>query len=124
MKLVLKHINSIPVVSSHYTRTKSPSRKYFDPSLNVNKLWVLYCQWLTENYSEEPVSRTFYRHVFCSEFNLGFVPPLADHCNFCDRTDHEMKVLYSIRDADTFKSLQAEKEVYLRRAKYAQNSLP
>jgi len=124
VNMVVQHINSIPAVSSHYTRAKSPHRKYLDPSLNVNKLWVLYCQWLIENYNdEEPVSRSFYRYVFCSKFNLGFVPPLADTCNFCDRAEHEIKALDPVSDADTLKRLCTEKELHVRCAKYAQNKL-
>lgn len=84
VNMVVQHINNIPAVSSHYTRAKSPHREYLDPSLDVKKLWVLYCQCLLENYSnEEPVSRSSYPHVFCSKFNLGFAPPLADTCSFC-----------------------------------------
>lgn len=124
VNMVVQHINSMPAVSSHYTRAKSPHRKYLDQSLNVNKLWVLYCQWLTENYNdEEPVSKSFYRSVFCSKFNLGFAPPLADTCNFCDRAEHKIKALDPVSDADTLKSLCTEKELHVRRAKYAQNKL-
>lgn len=70
-KLVLQHINCIPAVSSYYTCAKSPHRKYLDTGLNVNKLWVLYCQWLTEYCGDEqPVSRAYYRQVFCNEFKM------------------------------------------------------
>lgn len=38
VELVVKHISSIPVVSSHYTRAKSPHRQYL---INVSRKFVL-----------------------------------------------------------------------------------
>lgn len=39
LELVEQHVRSIPSVSSHYTRAKSPHGRYLDSSLSVPKLF-------------------------------------------------------------------------------------
>lgn len=79
---VLDHIASMPKVSSHYSKAKSPHRKYLPPGLNINTMYTLYLDWLKDNNSVvEPVNSHFYRNIFNIEFNVGFKPPCSDTCN-------------------------------------------
>ena len=85
VNVVREHINQLPAVGSHYTRAKSPHRKYLTPDLNVRKLYVLYQDYVHENYPDiKAVTESKYRAVFKEEFNIGFAPNKADTCNTCD----------------------------------------
>ena len=71
---VREHIKSIPTVSSHY------NRRYLDSSLNVNKLYGMYCQWMATDHPDESlVKESYYRHVFNTEFNLFFQPTKTEN---------------------------------------------
>ncbi|XP_068226262.1 uncharacterized protein [Palaemon carinicauda] len=75
VKLIEEHMGSIPIVSSHYTRAKSPNRKYLGSELNMTKLYKLYRTWMTENYAnEEKVKLSYYRKIVRTKFNIGFAP--------------------------------------------------
>ncbi|GBM54193.1 hypothetical protein AVEN_11259-1 [Araneus ventricosus] len=87
-KTKVKEHMSLPTVPSHYSRAKSPHRKYLPVGLNIKLLFSMYLEWLRENHpGAEPVTMYYYRDVFNSEFNIGFEPPGSDTCNFCDKTD-------------------------------------
>uniref|UniRef100_A0A6P7F869 Uncharacterized protein LOC114325933 n=1 Tax=Diabrotica virgifera virgifera TaxID=50390 RepID=A0A6P7F869_DIAVI len=118
---VMLHVNSLPKCSSHYSRAKSPYRKYLSTDLNINKLYDLYCEWMTENHPLiDPVSSRFYRDTFNKKFNIGFNPPKSDTCNFCDKTD-----IMELSNCDDLQrnQLQVAKELHLRRAKAVQKIL-
>jgi len=83
LAFVREHIKSLPVVASHYMRTKSPSQKYLGQDLNQTKLYNLYVDYITEK-GEEPITETFYKKGFTSEFNIGFAPAKTDLCNTCE----------------------------------------
>ena len=73
------------MVASHYTRAKSPHRKYLTQELSILKLHVLYQDYMSENHPEiTPVSQQKYRQIFNEEFNIGFAPNKSDTCNTCD----------------------------------------
>ena len=85
VEVAKEHIEKLPTVSSHYTRAKSPNRKYLTQDLNIKKLYTLYQDYATENYPDlEPVSESKYRKIFNEEYNIGFAPPKTDTCNTCD----------------------------------------
>ena len=64
--LVKQHIESLATVSSHYSRTKSPFRKYLPPGSSVKGAFHAYVEWLKEkNSNEVPVKEDYYRRVFC-----------------------------------------------------------
>ena len=49
LQRVHDHIRLIPVQSSHYTRAKSPNRKYImDDTCSIKKLYRKYIDWMTE----------------------------------------------------------------------------
>lgn len=81
---VLAHIKSVPTVSSHYTRAKSPNMRYLSGNLNIRKMFRLYLTWMEQNYpGEKKVKLSFYRKKFRG-LRLGFSPPMTDTCSRCD----------------------------------------
>lgn len=130
VRRVLEHIRSIPAVASHYTRAKSPHRRYLDSSLSVAKMFRLYLQWMLENYKdEETVKESFYRHIFVTKCNLSFKPPKTDTCNVCDEadakiagaTDDEVKARLT-RERDEHKSVAKEGQNLMRHYADSANS--
>ena len=84
---IRSHINSFPRVESHYCR-KNSSKEYLEANLNLTKMYDEYvkqCQSL--NFL--PASEAMYRHIFNTEFNIGFHKPLKDQCDFC--VDYSLK---------------------------------
>ena len=65
-KMLLKqHIESLATVSSHYSRAKSPFRKYMPPGSSIKGAYNAYKEWLDENNpEEEPVTEVYYRQIF------------------------------------------------------------
>jgi hypothetical protein len=79
---VRAHINSFPVVESHYCRAES-SKLYLDPQLSVAEMHRLFLEsdWYDES---NPIPLHKYREVFANEFNLGFHHPKKDRCDSCE----------------------------------------
>lgn len=89
---VKSHIQSFPVVPSHYCREKT-NRKYLDSSLNITQMYRLYGEFC-DNHGEQKVSASMYRKIFNENFNLGFHNPKKDQCRVCnyyDNADNELK---------------------------------
>ncbi|KAI4469687.1 dna-directed rna polymerases i ii and iii subunit rpabc2 [Holotrichia oblita] len=78
---VKQHIESFPVMESHYVR-KSTQRKYLDCKLNITKMHSLYLE-LCEKDKSKPVSILTYRRIFCNNYNLSFFVPRKDQCQLC-----------------------------------------
>lgn len=79
---VKKHIESFPVVESHYTR-KSSKRLYLDPNLNIKKMFDLFMEECKEQQLPG-VSLITYRRIFCTQYNLSFFKPKKDQCLICN----------------------------------------
>lgn len=89
-EIVRKHIKSFPLVESHYCR-KSTKRLYFHQGLNQIKLYELYKKMMKENYpSKVPVKESFYKKIFCTEFNISFHSPKKDACKYCEENKNGM----------------------------------
>lgn len=71
VKEVKAHIESFPVVDSHYCRASS-GKKYLESALNIPKMYSLYKQT-----TQAPVSEWIYRNIF-NEFNISFFKPKKD----------------------------------------------
>ena len=71
------HINSYPVVESHYQR-KSSKRKYLECGLSVPRMVEMF-----KVLHGDIISESRYRTVFSKEFNLGFHRPKKDECQTC-----------------------------------------
>lgn len=78
---VIAFIKKINVIESHYCRSKSSSRVYISSELNIKKLWQIYnSEALTDSLT---VKESYFLHIFCTEFNIGFGTPSTDACSTC-----------------------------------------
>ena len=73
VEVVKKHIESFPVMESHYSR-KNTKRKYLDCKLSIGKMHTLYKE-SCEKENLKPVSIITYRRIFCKNYNLSFFTP-------------------------------------------------
>nr|CAH7732292.1 unnamed protein product [Callosobruchus chinensis] len=53
-------------------------------------MYELYVEWCNEN-EKVPAKESYYRFIFCTEFNLEFHKPHSDTCNTCDRLNNLIK---------------------------------
>ena len=82
---VHENISSLPTTSSHYTRAKSPHRKYLETGTTIKQLYEKYTFWMAEYHADEPVvGYHYYAEVFRKEYNIGVKPPSKDTCTTCD----------------------------------------
>lgn len=88
------------------------------PDLTIKKMYDLYVKWCDENL-KNPVKEKMYYHVFSTNFNLHFKPPLKDTCQKCDGLQNR---LLSASE-DEKKTIKIEKELHLRKAELARESL-
>ena len=49
-ELVREHIMSLPTVSNHYTRAKSPHRHYLASDLSIECLYNMYLFWIEKEH--------------------------------------------------------------------------
>ncbi|XP_072394757.1 uncharacterized protein [Diabrotica undecimpunctata] len=116
---VKEHIKSFPCYKSHYTLCDAPDRKYLNPDLNIRKMYQLYKE-KCEQEGSESVKEKMYYHVFSSNFNLHFKPPSKDTCQLCDSLYNTIRC--GNNDEDIHKA-KTNKEIHLRKAKLARDSL-
>lgn len=102
---VKQHIDSFPVMESHYTRS-STKRKYLDSKLSINKMYSLYKQ-LCQHDGTSPVSSITYRRIFCKNYNYSFFTPKKDQCQLCTQ--------YKTNDKEKKKQLQMQYEEHVAR---------
>jgi hypothetical protein len=67
---VCKHIESFPTIDYHCCR-KDTNKQYLDSSLNLKKMFDLYCQYCDDNHLQKVKIHT-YRKIFNSNYNLSF----------------------------------------------------
>lgn len=79
---VRKHIESFPVMSSHYCRAKT-QRKYLSSDLNITLMYSLYKKECSEKNFAPVATSAVYRKIFSEEYNLGFYRPRKDQCRVC-----------------------------------------
>ena len=66
---VKQHIDKFPRMESHYCRA-STKRQYLESSLNINKMYHLYLEWIADENDPDhvegylPVKASMYRKVF------------------------------------------------------------
>ena len=125
-ELVREHIKSLKTVSSHYSRAKSPHKKYLPPGLNKVTLYDMYRDWIKKNNNKDKeVKQWLYEWIFDHEFNIGFEPPKSDSCNVCDRVNTELEGLDNDNsdDEDKIRELKEELAVHKGRANTGQKLL-
>lgn len=67
---VKKHIESFPIVDSHYTR-KDSNRKYLTEDLSIRRMYLLYVEKCKEQ-NRSCVSEAVYRNVFVQSTTCPF----------------------------------------------------
>lgn len=91
LERVHEHIQMLPVMSSHYTRAKSPHRKYLGSSGSIPQLYSAYKTWMASTYpGEMMVTERFYRSIFSEKYNIGFEPPKKDVCSTCGKLETQL----------------------------------
>lgn len=84
VQFVKDHIESFPVMESHYCR-KDSKKKYLYPDVKSTvKMYSLYKALCTETH-KKPVSESKYREIFNQEYNFSFFNPKKDLCNLCTK---------------------------------------
>lgn len=89
LKDVREHIESFPVMESHYCR-KSTSRSYLSSTLNLSIMYRLYLEKMSL-LAKETVSEYIYRNIFNTDYNLSFHVPKKDTCPTCEKYDYVRK---------------------------------
>lgn len=112
IEIIKEHINKFPKYSSHYTRNKTPNRKYLPQDCSLKEMYKLYCEFCREEKQDEPVKESFYRNIFNTQFNLSFKRPNTDTCDKCD----QFKIKIDHGEGEEKALAQREKELHLRKA--------
>ena len=113
LQLYIKsHINSFPRVESHYCR-KSSTKEYLEANLNLTKLYNEY-EKHCESMNFVPATESMYRHIFNTQFNIGFHKPLKDQCDLC--------LDYSIKEGNEKLSMQKEYDQHIKNKDLARDS--
>ena len=116
---ILNHINSFPVVESHYCR-KHSSKRYLSSSLSVVKMYDLYKEKAL-NENRKPVTSFIYRRFF-EQCNLSFQKPLKDKCGICHLREKEKISQTKYHEhIERKKQMRAEKERDKKEAKENNN---
>ena len=82
--VVRTHIERFPKIESHYTR-RDTRREYLNQSLNISKMYRLYMETFDAATDTPAVKESFYRKIFCTEYNLSFFHPKKDQCTICEK---------------------------------------
>ena len=120
VKLVCDHISCFPSEQSHYIRQHNPNRKYLSPELNIRTMFRLYLEHCKVNAIDNPVTKSMYRKIFNTQFNLHFKHPHKDTCKKCDL--YKIKI-DSENDPEKKREIEIEHEDHLRKAEAARNAL-
>lgn len=121
---VMKHIKSFPTVESHYCRS-STTRQYLDSSLSVPKMYYLYKEECSRK-KISPVKLSMYRHIFVTQFNLGFHIPKSDKCDKCELYRVAKQEHSASQDMEEQFSVHVNEKVFMRneRENDKKNNIP
>lgn len=96
---IKKHIESFPVIDSHYCR-QSSTKHYLEPHLSIKEMYRLYQEKAAED-GVEVVLENVYRDIFNTSYNMSFYKPKKDQCAYCNtykaggditKEDHERHI--------------------------------
>ena len=80
------YIQSLPTVSSHYTRAKAKNRLYLPSGGNTTCVYNDYVRHMHEEHRDVTIVKEgFFRQIFNTKYNISFSPPATDVCNTCER---------------------------------------
>ncbi|KAJ8969912.1 hypothetical protein NQ314_001529 [Rhamnusium bicolor] len=74
--IIRADIKSLPLIASHYCRSTT-KWEYLPTGLSENRLYLDYKEYCAE-IGVAPEKASFYKHIFTSEFNIGFHRPKKD----------------------------------------------
>ncbi|CAH2102032.1 unnamed protein product [Euphydryas editha] len=110
---VHRFIQSLRCIESHYCRkSKEAERKYLPCELNIKKLYTMYNS--DQRNVQLGVKLSYFRHIFNTEYNLGFGTPQTDVCSKCLELKEKIKME---KDEDKKNKFMTEKRVHSLRAK-------
>lgn len=115
---VKKHISNFPRYKSHYCRKESGNAEYLPAEMTVAKMFELYEQ---EYASGIKVSKSWYRHILCTHFNLRQKKLKKDTCKKCDEFNVKMKMT-SVSEEDK-QAFEKECNLHQSEAQNARNQM-
>lgn len=107
---VIHFITKFKTLELHYCRNKIVRRQYLPSELNINKMYRMF----TAESPELNVTKSFFRNIFNSCFNIGFKTPATDMCSTCIMLTERMKFE---TDPKNKQNLMVKRLVHKRRAK-------
>lgn len=107
---VRKFIGMLKGTESHYNRQKS-KRIYLGCEYSISKLHKIYNSRCQEDLK---VKCSMFRHIFVTEFNIGFKSPASDVCSYCTLLTNVIK---RVTNSSEKASKMAEKRIHKMRAK-------
>ncbi|XP_050311108.1 uncharacterized protein LOC126746777 [Anthonomus grandis grandis] len=119
--IIRSHIKKLPLISSHYCRSTT-KREYLPTGLSENRIYLDYKDYCAE-LGVVPEKASFYKHIFTSEFNIGFHRPKKDQCDYCagfkNKNDEEKIKMQDSMDAHLARKTEAReaKQIDKNRAK-------
>ena len=78
--VVICHIDSFPVIESHYCRAKT--NKYLEAGLRIQRMYDL-CKEKCIRENKPWVKSTYYRYIFSRSYNIDFLIAKTDQCEKC-----------------------------------------
>ena len=118
---VIAHINSFPVIDSHYSRAKT-NKKLLEVDLNIEEMYDLYKEkCLTESILY--VKPSYYQYLFNTNLNIAFHVPKTDRCEKYGKTKvkRNEKITITAEEKSAHNTHLAEK-VAMRKEKEKDNS--
>ncbi|KAJ0169363.1 hypothetical protein K1T71_015247 [Dendrolimus kikuchii] len=83
IRSVCDHVNSFPLVESHYVRQNS-NKLYLEGVKSASRMFSLYCEWFdADKYGSKALTKRQYRDILNANFNIGFHKPKKDLCDIC-----------------------------------------
>lgn len=107
---VKEFIEKLTCVESHYCRGTS-TRQYLQCNMSIQKIFELYNSQASD---ELKVTKTFFRNIFCRDYNIGFGAPITDACSTCIELSERIK---KEQNLDQKNKLQIERQIHKLRAK-------
>jgi len=107
---IFEHIESFPVMASHYARKKT-SRQYLSCDLNLQKMFEMYEKDVVSRDSAMKVDVSTYRKIFNTEYKLSFHRPKEDLCLLC------FKYLHASQETKT--AMEGEMQMHLKNKELA-----
>lgn len=117
---VHEHIQSLPVRSSHYTRTKNPNRQFVDYGDQKSIAWLhaRYEEWMPKVHNGVKIVKySYYNQIFSNNYNISFKTPRSDTCDTCAQL-HQL-----ISNAEDPSPHQIEYEIHMDKAETAKAAM-